>query len=271
MNDFSHKTKLINCWCFSALCVITFILFEGCAFSKKPSRMVAITHNLEDEDQQASANFEYALGPGDIIDISVLREDDLNRKILISHSGEISYPFVGNIQVNDMSMFQLRDTITEVLSEYFIDPQVTVNIVSSQSKRIFVLGEVKQPGMFNMSGPTTAIEAVSMANGFTRDAKLKNVLLVRGGLNSPDLKSLNLKAALKKGDITQNLMLESGDVVYVPTVAFASTERFFNRINSIIRPIINLEYGLAILPQVEDTLNTSGRESGGGTQIQLIP
>ncbi|GAX60409.1 periplasmic protein [Candidatus Scalindua japonica] len=248
------------------------MIFGGCSFSKYTPSSVTETYNQKDEYIHAHVDPQYALGSGDIIDINVWREDDLNRRILINQSGEISYPFVGNIQINGMSMFQLKDIITETLSEYFINPQVTVNIVTSQSKKIFVLGEVRQPGMFNMFGPTTAIEAVSMASGFTRDAKKKNVLLVRGGLNDPDLKSLNLKAALKKGDITQNLALQPGDVLYVPTVAFASTERFFNRINSIIRPIINMEYGLAIWPQVEDTLNISGREgSRSTTQIQLIP
>lgn len=264
MKCFPHKIKWLRFRYTTVIGVL--LLIGGCALWKDTSTKIAMPISPGIENLQPAAVSKFTLGPGDTVEINVWRGEDLNRKILIGPTGIISYPFVGDIQANGKSTFQLRNIITETLSEYFKDVQVTVNLVSNQSKKIFVLGEVKRPGMFSMAGPITILEAVSMANGFTHDAKKKTILLVRGSLDKPELKSINLNAVLKEGDINQNVSLEPGDVVYVPTVAFARAENFFKRIYNIIAPIVSLEYGLAIAPMVEDTLNTSGKE---GISIQL--
>ncbi|MCR4319591.1 MAG: polysaccharide export protein [Candidatus Brocadiaceae bacterium] len=252
---------------FCTICSIILFIVGGCIFSKDISTNVS---NSGIEDIKPIAFSEFTLGPGDTIEINVWKNEELNRKALIGPSGGFSYPFLGDIQVTGMSIFQLRQIITKGIAEYFVNPQVTINILSNQSKKIFVLGEVNRPGAFQMPGPTNIIEAIAWANGFTHDAKERKVLLIRGDIKEPELKAINLNTALKKGDTTQNLFLRPGDVVYVPATTFASAERFFRRIQSIITPFVTLEYGLAIAPMVEDTLNTSGREKNQIT-IPITP
>jgi len=199
------------------------------------------------------------------LEITVWGVEDMDRKILVGPTGFISYPFVGDIQTNGMSIFQLRDRIADGLADYFLNPKVSVNILSSKSKKIYVLGEVVRPGIFQMTGANSLIEAISMAGGFTQDAKEQNVLLVRGGLVAPVLRSLDLKAALREGDWSQNILLKAGDIVYIPASTFADTERFFKRIASIISPIVNLETGIVLEPTVENVFH--GEDVGNAVVI----
>lgn len=248
---------------------ILMILLIGCAKNKlslnsdNPDDIGKNEATISDEKLRVS---EFTLGPGDEVEITVWGVDEMGRKLLIGPTGFISYPFVGDIQANGISIFQLRDRIANGLSDYFLNPKVSVNISSSHSKKIYVLGEVVRPGIFQMTGTNSLIEAISMAGGFTQDAKEQNILLVRGGLVTPVLRSLDLKAALRKGDLSQNILLKAGDIVYIPSSTFADTERFFKRIASIISPIVNLETGIVLEPTVENVFH--GQDVGN---IVVIP
>lgn len=242
---------------------ILMILFIGCAKNKPFVNPDDIGKNEATISDEKLRVFEFTLGPGDEVEITVWGVEDMDRKILIGPTGFISYPFVGDVQVNGISIFELRDRIVNGLSDYFMNPQVSVNIVSSQSKKIFVLGEVAMPGIFQMAGTISLIEAVSMAGGLTQEAKEQNILLVRGGLVTPVLRSLDLKVALREGDLSQNILLKPGDIIYVPASTFADTERFFKRIANIISPIVNLETGIVLEPSVEEVFH--GR--GGGAVV----
>ena len=77
-----------------------------------------------------------------------------------------------------------------------------------------------------------------MANGFTRDAELETVLLIRGDINKPQLASLNINAILGQADMSQNINLQPGDVLYVPTTKIASVDRYFRHLYSVILPIV---------------------------------
>ena len=237
------------------LALLASILFShvGCVTQEKVSGEEIPVSDVTQETKPIVLE-EFELGSGDVIEITVWRNDDLYRKIQIGPTGLISYPLAGTIQVGGLSIFQLRDEISKALSEYLVDPQVGIYVVSYQSRKVLVLGEVNRPGVFQSLGRVSALEAVSMAGGFTLDAKPKTTLLVRGGLDSPELMTLNLEDVLKKGDITQNVSLQPGDILYVPVSPFASAERFFKRIDSILRPIVRLESGIILEPTVEDVL-----------------
>jgi polysaccharide export outer membrane protein len=233
--------------------VLTLLLSTGCATqSKSPEGDLPAVREVQETDTVVVKDFQ--LGAGDVIEISVWRNEDLYQKVQIGPSGTISYPLLGTIQVGGQSILAIRDNITEGLSEYLVDPQVGINVVSYVSNKVFVLGEVRRPGVFQSVSQMTAVEAVSMAGGFTLDAAPKTVLLVRGDIDDPELISLNLSDTLKKGDFRQNPALLPGDVLYVPATAFASTERFFDRIDSIITPIVKLETGIILIPQVEEAI-----------------
>jgi len=212
---------------------------------------------------------EFILGPGDTVEITVYRHDDLNRKTQIQPDHTFFFPLVGSVNTRGMGLRQLRTELTERLAKFFIDPQVSVEITGSPNRKIFVLGEVNTPGVYQFDTPTSAVEAISRAGGFTRDAKQRSILLVRGDLSSPELKKLDFKLFLRGGAWEQNVPLLSGDLMYVPATSFANVERFFGRIEHIIRPIVYFEQGIAVYPQVKDALIHG--EGSGRSVIVVTP
>jgi len=184
---------------------------------------------------------KFILGPGDELEIMVYRNTDLTREVRIDTSGSIMYPLAGDIRAAGLSTFELRDKLRQGLSEYIVDPQVTVQILSVQSQKIIVLGEVQSPGFFLAETSMTALEAISRATGFTDDAKKKNVLLIRGGMQNPELRVLNLEKALEEGDLNENVVLKGGDIVYVPKTRIADVAVFFRYLSDIISPVVSAE------------------------------
>ncbi len=223
------------------------ILFPGCAKKVQEPEFVASKITVS----------EFTLGPGDVVDVFVWRHDELTKKVQVDPNGSISFPLVGKIDVTGLSVFALRDKIVKGLSKYLVDPQVDVSIESARSQKIYVLGEVQRPGIFALQSPTTVLEAITMAGGFRVEAKPSSVVLIRGGLSSRNAVTLDLKKALKKGDLSANVVIQKGDVIYVPPMLIADLSRKFRYIYDILAPVVLLENGIALEPQVERVLTGS--------------
>ena len=114
------------------LTFILFIFISGCATTEPASK--AIEPSSEEKTKEIKLT-EFILGPGDIVEITVYRHDDLKKTVQVDTSGKITYPLVGDIQAGGFSIFQLRDKIRDGLSEYIKDPQVSISVTSVQSQR----------------------------------------------------------------------------------------------------------------------------------------
>ncbi|HDH04989.1 MAG TPA: polysaccharide export protein [Nitrospirae bacterium] len=227
------------------------VLLGGCASTGKKVEDISDTPSVSDDVPEEIKITEFILGAGDTIEIAVYRHDDLKRSIRIDTSGIITYPLVGDIKAAGLGILQFRDDIRAGLSKYIVNPQVSVNVTSVQSRKFSVLGEVKTPGIFSLESPTTFLEAMAKAGGFTIDAKQENVLLIRGGVNTTELVTLNLEEALKEGDLEQNGYVRKGDVIYVPATIIANVSRYAQHISKIIAPMLSLEQGYFIGQQIE--------------------
>lgn len=104
--------------------------------------------------------------------------------------------------------------------------------------KIFVLGEVKSPGVFPLHGEPSLIEAVALAGGYLDSAVLSDTVIVRGDLNKPQIITRDLSKLLKKGDMSQNVRLQAGDVIYLPRTALASINAFLREIVPILQAIV---------------------------------
>lgn len=197
---------------------------------------------------------EFILGVGDTIEISVYRHDDLKKSVKIDASGKVMFPLIGDIKAAGVGIYKFRDEMQMALAKYIVNPQVTISITSIQSQKVMVLGEVGTPGVLTLDSELSIMEAISKAGGMTDDAKLSNVLLIRRVNNKPDVISLDLKKAFKDGDLSQNMRLQSGDIVYLPAVMIANVSWYFNHLSKILSPIVSLESGIVLWPQVESVL-----------------
>ena len=155
---------------------------------------------------------EYILGPEDTVEISVFRHDELKMEATVSPTGKISYYLIRDIQAAGLTQFQLRDKIQKELAEFIKDPKVVVRITQYQSHKVFVLGQVKTPGVYRMRNDFSLLEAISSAGGITSDAYLGGAYVVR------DAKILlvNFFELIEKGNTEENIPLLSNDVIYIP-------------------------------------------------------
>ena len=213
------------------------------------------------ETESAQQVFPYVLGPGDEISVKVWRNDDLARSIQVDPSGNIQFPLVGELKASGLTIIQLRQKMTSLLSEYIVDPQVDINVSRTTGLRLHILGEVNSPGTLEWRMGMLAWEAIAKAGGFNRDADMNNVLLIRNEDGQASIRVLTLMRMLQGEQLTQDIYLKNGDVVYVLPTVIADVQRFMNRLYSIVAPIVNIESGIVLYPQVRDVLR--GKETTG--------
>lgn len=229
------------------------ILVSGCISTGKNVKNISELPAESEEQPKELKITEFILGVGDTIEVSVYRHNDLKKSIKINSTGMITYPLIGDIRASGIGILQFRDNIRDRLSKYIINPQVSVTLMSIQSRKYSVLGEVNRPGVFSLENPVNILEATAKAEGFTNDAKLKTILLIRRGVSEPELYAINLEKVMEGGDFTQNIDLHNGDIIYVPATYIANVSRYFSHISKIIAPLTALENAYYIGQQIEGT------------------
>jgi len=158
---------------------------------------------------------EYVIGPGDVLQITVWKNDTLSRSLPVRPDGKISMPLLHDIQAAGLTAMQLRDKIATALGEFMPNPEVAVSLTEVRSMRISILGEVAKPGVLEMRGQTTILEAIAMAGGFKDFASPSKITVIRldeGGKT----KRIRFNYNKAIGSDEENLILRSGDVVVVP-------------------------------------------------------
>lgn len=182
---------------------------------------------------------EYIISDGDTLDISVWEWPTLKSEVIVRPDGKISFPLIGDVPASGLTLTQLDQVITERLSEFIRSPEVLVVFKNAGGKKIIVLGEVLTPGAYKVTGRKyTVMEAIALAGGYTDDAVLRSVIVIRGGTKNPKPISLNLAKTLKKADLTQDITLESEDIVYVPKTVIANVNYFVSQFTAPINQSI---------------------------------
>jgi polysaccharide export outer membrane protein len=173
---------------------------------------------------------EYVIGSGDVLYIFVWQNPDLNQEVIVRPDGMVSFPLVGDIPAVGLTITQFDQELTDRLKEYVKYPEVSISIKKLGGRKVIVLGQVKSPGVYSVTGARTILEAIGLAGGFTRDAVSSSVVLIRGGFQTPQAQRINLSKAIKIGDPNQNVALESEDIVFVPKKFIANLNYFLSQI-----------------------------------------
>lgn len=159
---------------------------------------------------------EYVIQPGDVLEISVWKERDLQRELHVRPDGGISFPLVGDMVASGYTIEQLRKEMTTRLNKYVPDPVVNIAVKESAGNKIFVVGKVNRPGDFVAVRNLDVMQALSMAGGPNPYASVNKIKILRR-VNG-ELKSIPFKySKVEKGeDLEQNIILQGGDIVVVP-------------------------------------------------------
>lgn len=163
---------------------------------------------------------EYYMRPGDELNIVVTQQQDLGNSstnqspFVVRPDGNVSFPLVGEIHAEGMTVSQFTNVLQQGLSRYIVDPDVSVNISKLGRVRVYVFGEVKKPGAVELEKGHTVIDAIGAAQGFTRDTAKKKIFLIHQD-QPKSLIPINLNNMLKTGDMSQNVTLREGDILYL--------------------------------------------------------
>ena len=159
-----------------------------------------------------AAESRYYIGPGDILEISVWKDEGLSREVIVPPDGIISFPLAGDIDVTHLTVTELREMVKKKLSEYVPDATVTVMLLAINSLKAYVIGKVNKPGEFPISMDTHVMKILAMAGGLNPFASKGNILILR------QEKGKTVEIPFDYGDVEdgdeliQNIVLKRGDV-----------------------------------------------------------
>ncbi|MFH1063130.1 MAG: polysaccharide biosynthesis/export family protein [Candidatus Omnitrophota bacterium] len=197
---------------------------------------------------------EYILDVSDVIEVVVWRNEDLSRIIKIRPDGRISLPLAGEIKASGLTPQQLSDVIAATLErKYILNPQVSVIVQKVDSKSILVLGMVNKPGQYNVSEKITAMQSIAKAGGNAPFAHMESVLVVRNPYSiKPAIYNIDLQSALDKGKFKNDMVLQPGDVVYVPKSFFGKVDDAMSFFSRNVRPSLDSYFQYKTLQVIED-------------------
>jgi polysaccharide export outer membrane protein len=170
------------------------------------------------QTQPPIANVDnYRIGPEDVLEISVWKEDDLQKQALVRPDGRLSFPLIGEIDAAGKSVRQVTEEITEQLTNYLSNPVVSVGVLSVSSNKIYVIGKVNQPGEFASGRYINVMQALTKAGGLNPYAKSGEILILRSDTAGATTSiPFDYERVIAGKDLEQNIRLQNGDVVVVP-------------------------------------------------------
>ena len=175
------------------------------------------------------ARVEYLIGAQDVLTITVWDSPDLSGKFTVETDGSFTFPLIGRVKAGGLTLRQFEAELKKKLADgYFKNPQVSVAVETYRSQRIFIVGEVRNPGTYQLTGDMTLIEAIARA-GSTTPAAAPEAIVVRAPAgkqtdgpilpgqreDAPDSQRVNLRN-LQSGVLSQNIALRDGDTIFVP-------------------------------------------------------
>lgn len=206
---------------------------------------------------------DYKVGGYDVLSIIVYEEKDLSRPaVRVSSDGQISFPLIGRINVDNLTTSEIENLISLKLAEeqYLLDAHVSVMVSEYNSKQFLLLGAVKTPGSYSLQAKERLLDGISRAGGIGLEQASKRAMIIRMGNSELRGKhkvviNVDLHDLLKRGNQISNIFLADKDVIYIPTV------EYFYIIGQINAP------GSYAIPEREITLVEAIGMAGGFTRI----
>jgi polysaccharide export outer membrane protein len=178
--------------------------------------MVAVQAQAEEPSANVEKSREYKIGPEDVLQISVWKEPELQREVLVRPDGGITFPLAGDVMAAGKTPAELQSEIKLRIQKYIPDAVVTVSVTKLTGFRVYVIGKVKKPGQFVIGRYVDVLQALTLAGGLDPYASQKKIKVLRKKNGKEIVFPFNYKAVKNGENLEQNISLQNDDVVVVP-------------------------------------------------------
>ena len=158
----------------------------------------------------------YRIGSGDILEISVWKEESLSREVVVPPDLTIAFPLIGEIKIKGMTVSDLRREVTKKLNDFIPEATVTVMLRQINSLRAYVIGKVNKPGQFPIDLDTTTMQLLAMAGGLNPFAATGKIYILRHQAGKMIKIPFDYREVEKGKNLEQNIIIRRGDVIIVP-------------------------------------------------------
>jgi polysaccharide export outer membrane protein len=165
------------------------------------------------------AHGTYRIVPGDVLDVIVWRNKELSLQVTVRPDGWISYPLASDVKVAGATVVEVQKKLEEALAKYVTSPSVTVVVTRVANLRVSILGKVRQPGRYNLDGPTTVLDVLALAGGLTEFADHDGIYVLRASTAPDGLYeriSAKYSSSTSAGKSNTNVTVMAGDIIIVP-------------------------------------------------------
>lgn len=206
-----------------------YLVLAGCASAPRGAnleppavrQMPAVTPAADDGD--------YLLQRGDVLHVKFYYNPELNELLPIRPDGKITLELVGDVRAAGLTAAALTDTLTRLYTPALRRTKLVV-IVKEISRKIYVGGEVNEPGVLRPAGQLTVLQAIVEAGGFKNTAELRNVVVLRNqGTDEPQFLIVNVRESVRSGGRRQDAVLHASDIVFVPRTRIARMNQFVDQ------------------------------------------
>jgi|MudIll2142460700_1097286.scaffolds.fasta_scaffold17687_3 polysaccharide export outer membrane protein len=196
--------------------VLILFIYISASYSQEGKEDKDIILKKQAQAEIAADSDRYVIGSEDVLYIHVWKEETLSKTVSVRMDGMISMPLVDEIQAAGITPLQLKEKLTEKLKDFVEAPNVTVIVMEANSFKVYVSGQVKNPGVLKLRSETSLAQVISMVGGFSDWANQSKIIIIRKENGKEKRFTVNYKKIVKGKDLSLNILLKPGDTIIVP-------------------------------------------------------
>ncbi|WP_419656800.1 polysaccharide export protein [Desulfosarcina variabilis str. Montpellier] len=207
-------------FCFCTIVASALAMFSmGCAHQEHVANATPDTQANEKSEvvvlPSSKMPVDYVIGPGDVLEISVWKNEDLSRIVVVLPDGTITFPLLGRFVAGGKTVEQLQKEMERQVSRYVPEPELTILIQQVNSMVVYVIGKVNRPGHFALKWNIDVLQALSMAGGLNIFADQQDIRIFRKTAGKTKVMTFDYKSVTEDAYVKGNILLQAGDVIVV--------------------------------------------------------